>query len=544
MLWALLLAPGSTAVADEPLLALEVTGDELPELEGLELGADYDAEAAEEIDALLSSAAARLAAEGYFDAAIRSSLERVGGGVIVAVDVRRGPRALLNELTINGAVLLDPREIDAVARAGWRRDGPRGLRGAVVALCTEHGLLEAEVRLGGLSLEDDRASLHLEIEEGRPVTVEAVRFSGVDGPSGEATARRVSGLETGAVLNSATLDNARRRLMSSGYYRDVALRWEPDDGVVVVELEPGARLRLDGALGLYPTGDGETGLFGQAELDWLRIGGPRDLHLLFRRSDIDDADYRLNYRERRLGGSVDLIADFSGLRRPERRSDALSIDFEHHLTPRLTLVGGLRGSLDSERDRGESSYLGLGVGMLFDDRDEPLNPRRGLVLELRGEAGRRWYDAERSSPLRLTARSAFHWTPVEPHTLALALEGGYAWLTHPAIADLFYLGGAAGPRGYRAEELPTDRYLGGGLEYRLRLGDSGRAFAFADGLYRLPASILPLLEVGGWETAWSYGVGVFVDLGGGGLEVVYAVPAEAELADGVVQARLVLEVGF
>ncbi|HUT98228.1 MAG TPA: BamA/TamA family outer membrane protein [bacterium] len=520
-----------------PLVGLEGDGAELPELTVLRVGEEFDEELA---DRALKAAAASLAAEGYLDARLVPSSSAREGGVLLRVTLERGERAPLGGLTVNGARAVEPRLVEAAARTGWRRDGPTGLIRAVGDLYASAGYLNAEVALVEPRRADDGSlNLTLELAEGDLTCVDTIEVVGLDDDA-QRTALAALGLARGDPLTPNALEAARRRMERTGYYDHVALTL--DGTTLRLEVEPGRTVYFDGALGLGETG-GETELYGEIQFSLVNLGGGgHDLAGLYRRTSPDNADYRAAYTERFLFGSrAALELAYTGLRRANRRSDAGEAELRQPLGDHLELSIAARFSSDFQEGVGSSVYLGAGLGALLDYTDRPRDPTDGFDLWCRLEAGQRRYDARRETPLRARLGGDGFWTPLEPHTLALLLEGGLADVRPPVSLDCFYLGGAYRPRGYRNRELPTDAYALATAEYRLRLGDSGRLFAFGDFAYYRPLSTAPFTTPTTWTRALGYGIGLVVNLGVGSLEVVYALNEDSSLDSGVLEVRLVLD---
>ncbi len=528
-----------------PLLSVEMVGGELPELGTLALGAEYDAVA---VDAALDEAAARLAGEGFFDARLLPELRRSEGGYRLLVRVEVGERYTLGELTINGASALSPTAVEAAARAAWRRSGLTGLTSAVAELYAGAGYLSVETRVGNLSLREGTASLTLAIEEGEPSLVGEIAVVGFEGDAAERTARLALGLTQGEPLTAEVIEAARQRLRKSGYYRSAELLVDEAAGddreriPLRLVLQPARSFLLNGVVGLLPGGE-ELRLHGEARLHWRNIGGGgHDLDLSYRQLTEDNGDYHLSLIERYLfGSSASLEAGYDGLRRPERQSNRASLRLIQPLTDHLDLSLGGRLAWDSQQTV-ESFLLGAELGLTLDFTDEPFLPTRGVRLWTLLTAGQRRYDDGAIAPLSIALGAEGFWTPRPPHTVQLALSGGLAEAEDSA--DSFYLGGAARPRGYRGEELPTNRYAQGTLEYRVRLGESGYLLLFGDGAAYLPLSSAEskdLLTESELTWAVGYGGGIFVRTELGGLEVVYAMNKDGGLGEGFLQARLVLD---
>ncbi|MCX7021307.1 MAG: BamA/TamA family outer membrane protein [bacterium] len=520
-----------------PLVGLEGDGAELPALAALRVGEEFDEEQA---DLALKEAAASLAAEGYLDARLTPELIRREGGVRLRVAVERGERAALGALTVNGALAVEPRLVEAAARTGWRRDGPNGLMRAVGDLYASAGYLNAGMEMvEPRRAPDGSLSLTLELSEGDLTCVDTLEVVGLDDDA-RLTALAALGLARGDPLTPDALEAARRRMERTGYYARVALTL--DGTTLRLEAEPARTVYFDGALGLGETGDG-TGLFGELQFKLANLGGGgHDLAGLYRRTSADNADYRAGYTKRFLFGTLaSLGLTYTGLLRSDRRSDSGEAELRQPLGDHLEISLAARFSSDSQEGVGSSAFMGAGLGALLDYTDRPRDPTDGLDLWCKLGAGQRRYDARRETPLQARLGVDGYWTPIEPHTLALLAEGGIADVRPPASLDCFYLGGVARPRGYRAHEMPTDAYALATAEYRLRLGDSGRLFAFGDFAYYQPISTAPFTTRTIWRRALGYGIGLVVNLGVGGLEVVYALSQDSGLDSGVLEVRLVLD---
>jgi len=523
-----------------PLLSTEVVGGELPELATLAIGGEYDAAL---VDATLSEAAARLAGEGFFDARLTPELRRNEGGYRLLVRVELGRGYDLGELTISGVAALSATAVEAAARAAWRRGGLTGLTEAVAGLYAASGYLTVELEVGRLKLREGAANLTLAIVEGEPSLVGEIVVAGLAGTAAERTARLALGLNPGEPLTEYVIEAARKRLANCGYYRSAELLAEEGEGAVPLRLilQPTRSFLLDGVVGLLP--GAELLLHGEARLNWRNIGGGgHDLDLSYRQLTAENGDYHLSLTERFLFASpATLTAAYDGLRRRSRESDRASLRLTHPLTDQLDLSLGGRLSWDKQ-STGTSFLLGAELGLTLDLTDEPFLPTRGVRLWTLLTAGQRRYDNAAVAPLSARLGIEGFWTPIQPHTVQMALSGGLAEAED--TADSFYLGGAARPRGYRSEELPTNRYAQGTLEYRLRLGESGYLLLFGDAAGYLPLppanSLQPTTEP---RLTWAvgYGGGIFVRTALGGLEIVYALNKDGGLGDGFLQARLVLD---
>lgn len=540
---AILISLLSTPAWAVPLVSLEGDGAGLPELDVLQVGEEFDEALA---DRSLQEAAASLAAEGYLDAHLDPRITQREGGIVLRVELTRGERATLGELTVNGARAVEPRLVEAAARTGWRRDGPRGLQRAVDDLYASMGYLEVGISLGRPKRTADGAlDITLELMEGGLTGVGAIEVIGLEGEPSRRTARLALGLEHGDPLTPDVLDAARRRLELTGYYERIELTIEGEAGPLTtlrLDLEPGRSVYFDGALGLGEFRD-EIALFGEFQFNVLNLGGGgHDLSGLYRQTAEDNADYRAGYTKRYVfGGRAALGIAYIGLRRFDRRSDTGEVSVRQPLGDHLVLRFAARFSSDFQNITGDSFYVGAGLGVLLDHTDRPRNPTDGYDLWCELEAGQRRFEERNETPLRARLGGDVYWTPLDPHTLALLVEGGIAEVKQPASLDCFYLGGAQRPRGDLNREFPTDAYALATTEYRLRLGESGHLFAFGDFAYYRPISTTPSAPVTAWRLGMGYGVGLVVSLSVGSLEVVYALSEGSRLDSGTLLVRLVLD---
>ena len=389
-------------------------------------------------------------------------------------------------------------EATQVGIEGWREAGHAKARIAAEDIVADHPRARLDARIAL----DPGPRLRfgpLDIKEGdRPSRVRAARI------------REIAGLPTGRVFSPGEVDAAANRLRRSGAFRSVRLQEadtpNPDGtldiaaevsdakrrrvgaGVELASLEGvklsgfwlhrnllgGAeRLRIDALIG---------GLGGDSGGEDFRLGARLDRPATFTPNtgafvlaNIEDRD-EPDYRERKaeLGGGITHVF-----------SDELSA--EAGLTYRYS-------EITDDLGKRELQHLLLPLRATWDRRDDPLNPREGLYLDvaLTPFAG---LDQGGSGGARLYADLRDYLTLGESRRFTLAGRAQIGSVAGASVIDvpadmLFYSGGAGTVRGQSYQSLGIDlsptvtvggrSFLGVSGEVRAMVNKSVQAVAFAD----------------------------------------------------------------
>ena len=143
-------------------------------------------------------------------------------------------------------------------------------------------------------------------------------------------------------------------------------------------------------------------------------------------------------------------------------------------------IAPLRDTLLGGRDLGQ---VGARLGVAFDTRDRPVNPRRGIRISVAGEVSPAVWDVSNTYGDAQAEASAFVSAPLPTRpTLALRAGGRRVWGAFPFFESAF-LGGASTLGGYRSHRFAGDASLYGGAELRLTMGKSHLALPAQWGLY-------------------------------------------------------------
>jgi translocation and assembly module TamA len=369
-----------------------------------------------------------------------------------------------------------------------------------------------------------------------------------------ATVRRLARLEVGQDYDPRRLQEARRRLLASGWFRSLEgprLARGPAGPALLLRVEEAPAFRFDGLAGLLPpTGDESTGRLSfhlQLDLDNL-LGTGRELHLLASRPDGISQTLQLGYREPFLLG----WPLGAGARIEQRLQDTswvelsleASLDWEPLPGLLLEASGGLRELLPDSLggwvargvDPSRSRLAGLEARV--DRRDDPRNPRLGWEAGMGVERQRREPRSFRGLPPRRPAATLERqtamirgWWPLSRH-----------WVLHPGLSagrltpgappeERLPLGGSRGPRGTREDEIRADEFGLFQLELRYLLGPAARAALFGDWLrWRQDGQTL---------SRRGLGAALVLPVRHGQVELQYALGAGRAWDEGLVHVRLI-----
>lgn len=522
----------------------------------------------------------RLRREGYYYARMDSAvIDSAARPPTVRLHATRGPRVVIDSIRIVGTEVvpasevrrllrteasepLDPQELDADLQAVLDRYERAG-----------HPLAEIQVDPSVVDSSDrSRVRLTLHIDEGPALWLKRVETTD-DARTTPAVLAHLAGLTVGAPLTGYDPETIRQRVAQSPLFRRVGmpeLRVGPEGGAIlqipVDEAPPGA---FDLVLGYLPASSTEeSGQFigsGHLLLEHLFGGGRRvDLTLDRRpgRASIFDLSVADPFV---LGLPLRVQGDFRGEQRDSTFSERQyglevgyrfesGVELVGRLSREVTQPGPSGARLEGERQGiARSRTLFYGVGVRYERLNRPVNPRRGLRLDVQVEQGqaersfrRRTAEGDTTRISRDLRQERLHGTmraylPLfSRQVVVVGTDAAVLRSEDYDRSDLFRLGGTASLRGY-----DEDRFLGNVtaralLEYRLQLDRRSYAYAFGDlGYVRRPE----LQETAGRQS-WrpGYGLGIQVSTGIGLVRASYALnPEVATPANGRVHVGLSVE---
>jgi outer membrane protein insertion porin family len=404
-------------------------------------------------------------------------------------------------------------------------------------------------------------SVWLQITSSSLTHVDFVSFAG-NRQTREAFLLRTAQLQRGELYDQRRINLAQRRLQRLEFVRRV----QPATLVVNEEGRTGALFRIeetrstliDIAAGYQPaTGNRAGQVSGLANLEFLNLFGTgRRGHLHWERPNSSVQAVDVSYAEPWvLGQPVSLRFDF-GQRIQDtlyvQRHYGMQVSFD--LSTQLSVWGLARREAvfaDSQAAAAlrlpDSRTSYLETGFSFDTRDEPLNPRSGVLFSTFIGNGWRERDASTATGAAGSFRQQRGGVDTEvahevlPFWIVAAdVHARAIRSTEPEILrpDLYRLGGAHTLRGYREEQFLGSRIGWTSLEIRYWLGPLSRVFVFADagGIYReqLVNSVPEQTTL--YRTAVGLGLRLETNLGVWGID--YGVGEEDRILDGKLHISL------
>jgi outer membrane protein assembly factor BamA len=344
----------------------------------------------------------RLEQRGHFEASVAPEAPEGGGSLAVVFLASPGPRAVVRSLEVVGPPLPPSGDGKGAEELTLRPGTPYRLRDVarsrdtLLAAWRRAGFLDARVRPDvAFSEARDEALVSLVVEPGPRTIVEHVVLSGL-GHTKPAAVEREMVLRPGEPFSFERLLESQRRLSGLGIFERVS----------IADLDPGRERRRDVVVSVqeaprttWSWGVGwseQDRLRGSVELTRRNLGGLGRTASVFARASFRGSRFLLNLREPWLfGRKLDSFLtafweeedrtsfDFNrkgGIVRAGRSLDARTSLLLRYLY-QDTNVFNIGVPID-ELDRQYRTYAvsGPSASVIFDSRDDPLEPKRGLLL--------------------------------------------------------------------------------------------------------------------------------------------------------------------
>jgi outer membrane protein assembly factor BamA len=429
------------------------------------------------VDALLGEDSrllrARLEALGHFEAQVEADVADGGGLLPVVFVARPGPRARVAAVEVASPPLpaggddAGPQELALRVGLPYRVADVARSRETLLAAWRRAGHLEARVASEvQLSEARDEASVRLLVEPGARTIVEHLVLSGLD-RTREATVEREMVLHPGEAFSFERVLESQRRLSGLGIF----------ERVQISELDPARERRRDVVVSVqeaprtsWSWGVGwseQDRLRGSVEVTRRNLNGSGRSASVFARGSVRGSRLLLNLREPWLFGRR-LDSFLTGFWEEEDRTSfdynrkggvvqaGRALDTRTSLILRYlyqdTNVFNVEGSID-ELDRQYRTYAvsGPSASVVFDTRDDPLEPRRGLFLsaDLQLSAETLGGESYLRSFLQATRISRLRTDLVFVLSGRLGLAATFADETPLLpLPERFFAGGDYGPRGF------------------------------------------------------------------------------------------------
>ena len=482
-----------------------------------------------------------------------------------------------------GAITFNPAEVGSVRLLSPEEGTPYSdsLLQSIVSDALDRlesaGYPLASVRISGIELDSisSSISIDLEVQPGNRIVISSYRFEG-GGNTSESYLLRVAGPGEGSVYDPNSIDRVRSRLYRTGLFEPVPFPEirVVDSGAVdlVFNVRPRSVNSFDGAIGYQPSTELESGgyftgsvdvrlrnVFGSAESiegSWSKLdestsdlslgfatpyifGLPFGVDLSFSQIVEDETGSYTSYVERRLRGlaTAEIGTDW--------RIEAGG-EFSALISSPDTISGPC-----SIRQLPMSSSLGALIGIRYDSRDFPLNPRSGALYRSRFGVGTKELQGRplecdsAAAPNRSLGRQSIeaellYVQPLSgPIVAAGHVRGKVATGEEFDISELYRFGGTNTVRGYREGAFRGSRVASATLEGRLLLSEVSHAGLFLDAGYVFRPQVTGIDEPSREDLLLGYGLSFQVDTPAGVARFSVGLARGAPVEDATISVGLV-----
>lgn len=412
-------------------------------------------------------------------------------------------------------------------------------------LAGRNGFLFAKVEIQDIKIDQEQdnniARINLRIREQERVYLDRVLISG-NVYTREAVLLRELPLQSGQRMDLSIIQDIPLRLMRLGLFKSVkpvqVLRSARDSVHLKITIEEGNATTFDGVVGYIPESSAQQGGYftGLVDIAFKNLFGTgRKFNVHWKKPDALSEEFRTAYAEPWIFG-FPLDAGVE-LERTVRDTSYIQWSYAFNSRVRLlrdlSIIGQLRQSSyipDSSASRDfrlvKNSVLDAKIGLEYDTRDYPLNPRQGVYYLGTYSSGFKRnhgpaYLIEEDSLRKtenlqaLQMRLKFYYNLWSNQVLAFHLEGRQVKGSRLQLTDYFWFGGSQSLRGYRENQFRGNVVAWSNLEYRFLMGRNARLFLFNDwGYYQYTADERKISE---WLTG--YGMGLRFDTPAGILGV-------------------------
>lgn len=501
--------------------------------------------------------------EGFYFTRIDSSrviFNSDSSEIELEIFLREGPRLRIGDIQIPGNEELlrdfESRRGDVFHEGRLERDIVN-----IIQRCENIGYPLCQVELTNLEIDTTRAliQIRLKVNKGPLIKIGKIEVQGNQLTRDEVVIRE-TGIKVGDIYCQRRIARIRTKLMRLGYFKSVQepqiLFNEQGAAQLLIKLEEGKASSFDGVLGYIPSPGKKEGTFtGLLNFSFRNLlGTGRRFDAYWEKKDQYSQQLKLYYREPwvlnlplNLGLNFEqLIQDTTYIQR------SWGLDLSLSLLENLTIISRISKRAIIPDSLGKllfqipnSETFNFSFGLSYDNRDDPLNPHRGIKYTTSMNFGRKRIrdlitDNRRVINKRVTLDFEGFLPLFRRQVLGLGLHGVRITSNQGYIPfeEQVRLGGARSLRGYRENQFRGSQIAWFSLEYRYLLGGRSRAFIFLDGgyYYRRERSGR---SVEGWKLG--YGGGVRLETRMGVIGVDYGLGEGDSFTNGKVHVSLMNE---
>jgi len=418
----------------------------------------------------------------------------------------------------------------------------------MLTLAADSGFIFARAEVDPPNIHSNRdageINLMLHIHEGAPVKISKIILRGNNQTKDRVILRELS-FGIGQRFSRKFMEEIPRELLRTGLFKDVKrpviARIDSMKYAMILSIKEGNATSFDGVVGYIPQrGKSENGYFtGLLDIAFNNLFGTgRKFNVHWEKPDVLSENFVLNYTEPWVANyPLDLSTN---LERTVRDSTYLEWKASLHARYRFGRVLSAIAQIGQQvvlPDSFSSIRLHLArykqinyqVGIVYDNRDYPLNPRQGIFFSNSytfanktnfgpGFLLRQDSIAKSESIEILKLRFDWYYELLKNQVTAIKLTANQVKGDRLQLTDYIWFGGARSVRGYRENQFQGSVAAWVNLEYRFLIGRNSRLFLFNDwGIYRYRAADGKDAQ----EIPMGYGLGFRVDTALGNLGVAF-----------------------
>jgi len=383
----------------------------------------------------------------------------------------------------------------------------------------ENGYPLATIDIVNTSLrtEDDEKYIDIEIKinSGSEIVINKIILRGNQTTQDEVILRELN-IKNGEKYNQKKIDNVQKQLNHLGYFseilpvRAIGLRSGKTD--LLIEVKETNTTTFDGIIGYIPppsTNLSEEGYFtGLINLNFRNLFGTgRKFEVNWRKPDKFSEEFRIFYEEPwvfnipvNIGGGLErIVRDTTYIERSYFLNSTFKLSAEFKGFLNFSHKEVVPDSLASRNLRLVRSTTTDGeIGVEYDTRDHPINPRKGLrymasfTFGTKENTGPVYLIKEDSLAIRegikkVRGHLSYFQRLWQNQVLAVNFHGSYIEgdKNQLQISDHYWFGGFGSLRGYRENQFHGTTVSWINVEYRFLIGRNSRVFLFSDwGFYQ------------------------------------------------------------
>lgn len=423
------------------------------------------------------------------------------------------------------------------------------------------------VNIKKVVLERDSVSVYIGISSGPKGTIQQIEITGNALTSREVIIRELR-LKEGETYSDELAAKIPPRLNRLRLFDPVAPPSfyfnSKDEGVLSISVKERQFNNFDGIMGYMPPGQNEKNgyITGLLTISLRNIfGSGRMAGFRWQKIDRNSQELEIKYTEPWLFSFPVNVSGGVFQRKQDTTYIQLKYDFsaDYMLNENVILswIAGFESIVPQVNDSiarftvYNSSYFTNGAEAVFDSRNDPLVPERGVYLKASFSLSNKKIDgpAQYISPgqqvsfllRRTVSQLQFYSTIIRRQVAALRLRYQEVSGDNLETNDFYRLGGNTDLRGYRENQFLASRILMANLEYRFLTGGRTFIYPFFDiAYYKRDAN--PVSRITADEQVKAgYGAGVYLETGAGMLRVEYGLAKGDSFSEGKIHFGIVSE---